>query len=70
LVYIRKVQDKQEGLELNGLNQVVIYADDVKRFDCVCTHTHTHTVKNNAEIPLQTSKEIHVEVNKKIKLNI
>jgi hypothetical protein len=41
---IRKVQENEEELQLNGLNQVHIYADDINFF-----HEHINFIKNKTE---------------------
>ncbi|KAJ4439572.1 hypothetical protein ANN_07699 [Periplaneta americana] len=48
---IRKVQDNTEGMELNGLNQLLVYADDV------------NMLGENTGILLEASKAIGLEVN-------
>ncbi|KAJ4440066.1 hypothetical protein ANN_08197 [Periplaneta americana] len=55
---IRKVQDKRQGLELNGLHQLLVYADDVNMLG-----ENTQTIRENTEILLQASKAIGLEVN-------
>ncbi|KAJ4435516.1 hypothetical protein ANN_18132 [Periplaneta americana] len=55
---IRKVQDKREGLELNGLHQLLFYADDVNMLG-----ENPQTVRENTGILLEASKEIGLEVN-------
>jgi hypothetical protein len=55
---IRKVQANQEGLILNGVHQLLVYADDVNRLNGLI-----HTIKKNTVALLVTSKENGLEVN-------
>ncbi|KAJ4451985.1 hypothetical protein ANN_03469 [Periplaneta americana] len=55
---IKKVQDNRQGLELNGLHQLLLYADDVNVLG-----ENTQTIRENTEILLEASKAIGLEVN-------
>jgi hypothetical protein len=50
---IRKVQENQVGLKLNGTHQLLAYADDV----------NIDTIKRNRESLIDASKEIDREIN-------
>jgi hypothetical protein len=55
---IRRVQANQEGLKLNGIHQLLVYADDVNILG-----GSIHAIKKNTETLVVTSKEIRLEVN-------
>ncbi|KAJ4447089.1 hypothetical protein ANN_09078 [Periplaneta americana] len=55
---IRKVQDNREGLELNGLHQLLVYADDVNMLG-----ENPQTIRENTGISLEAIKAIGFEVN-------
>ncbi|KAJ4451034.1 hypothetical protein ANN_02470 [Periplaneta americana] len=55
---IRKVQDNREGLELNGLHQLLVYADDMNMLG-----ENPQMIRENTGILLEASKAIGLEVN-------
>ncbi|KAJ4439255.1 hypothetical protein ANN_07375 [Periplaneta americana] len=55
---IRKVQDNRQSLELNGLHQLLVYADDVNMLG-----ENPQTIRENTEILLEANKAIGLEVN-------
>jgi hypothetical protein len=55
---IKRVQVNQDGLKLNGMHQLLAYADDVN-----ILRGSMHTVKENAEALVVATKETGLEVN-------
>jgi hypothetical protein len=56
---IRKVQEHQVGLKLNGTHQLLDYADDVNLLG-----DNIDTIKKNMETLIDASKEVGLEVNR------
>jgi hypothetical protein len=55
---IRKVQENQVGLKLNGTHQLLAYADDVNLLG-----DNMDTILNSTETLIDASKEIGLEIN-------
>jgi hypothetical protein len=55
---IRKVQETQVGLKLNGTHQLLAYGDDVNLLG-----DNIDTIKKNTESLIDASKEVGLEIN-------
>jgi hypothetical protein len=54
---LRKVQENQVGLKLNGIHQLLVYADDD-----ILLVDNINTIKRNREALIDSNKEVSLEV--------
>jgi hypothetical protein len=55
---IRKVQENQMGLKINGTHQLLVYADDVNLLG-----DNIDTIKKNTQTLFNNREKVHLEVN-------
>jgi hypothetical protein len=55
---IRKVQENEAGLELNGTHQLLVYADNIN----LLAHS-INTIREDSETLLEASRDIGLEIN-------
>jgi hypothetical protein len=55
---IRKVQENQVGLKLNGTHQLLVYVDDMNLLG-----DNINTTKKNTETLIDSSKKVNLEIN-------
>ena len=57
---IRRVQENQDGLKLNGIHQLLVYT-----YDVIMLGRSIHTIEKNTEALVVASKEFGLKVNAK-----